>query len=199
LTAGDPPPDRAALASFFVPFALAALCAGNGMGFYDSPELAAAGAGVGVTHPPGHPLWVAMSALFAMIPVGAIPLRIALGQALLLGILGRLAYAIARGLVERVSADSAPPWGVRALALAGALTATLGVGVFRQATRVEVYALAGVLAIAVVALAAREGDTLLAGMNDGDPGAELADKACVIRVPFVRHRYSSPYSHRVVR
>src|SRR5262245_32188600 len=52
------PPRWASLASFAVPFALGALCAGNGMGFYDSPELAAAGVGVGVTHPPGHPLFV---------------------------------------------------------------------------------------------------------------------------------------------
>jgi hypothetical protein len=133
----------AARAAFVLPAALAGLCAGNEMGFYDSPELAAAGAGLGVTHPPGHPAWVVLAALATLVPLGAVPLRIALLSALCLGAIGRLAYAAADALVARVAGAHAGRRLRPAIALASALTATLGPGTFRQATRVEVYALAG--------------------------------------------------------
>ncbi|MEI8255671.1 MAG: DUF2723 domain-containing protein [Deltaproteobacteria bacterium] len=150
----DPPrpPRWAALCSFAVPASLALACAGNGMGFYDSPELAAAGGGLAVTHPPGHPVWSALAAVCSLVPVGALPFRIALGEALCLGGISLLALHAAFGLFVRVAGPHGPrvaPWA----ALAAALTATLGTGVFRQATRVEVYALAGLVTVGLLALA----------------------------------------------
>lgn len=145
----------ASILSFAVPFALAMLCAGNGMGFYDSPEIASAGAGLGVTHPPGHPLFVILAAMATMIPVGAVPLRIALLEATCLGILGWLSFQVAHALARRVSAGVLSPSWTHGLALASALVATVGPGVVRQSTRVEVYALAAVLAVSLLALASR--------------------------------------------
>ena len=122
------------------------------MGWYDSPELAAAGGGLGVTHPPGHPLWSALAALCSMLPLGALPLRIALGQALCLATTGLIAMHCAHALYLRC----AGPHGARLApfaAVAASLIGTLGTGAFRQATRVEVYALAGLVAVLLLALA----------------------------------------------
>lgn len=155
--ASAPPMRWAAAASFAMPFALAALCAGNGMGFYDSPELASSGAGLGVTHPPGHPLFVVAAALASLVPLGAVAFRIALLSALCLGTLGLLAYGVARALVARVGGDALGPRASAVLSLAGSLTATLGPATLRQATRAEVYALAALLALSLLALAERGG------------------------------------------
>jgi hypothetical protein len=143
------------MASFAVPFGLAALCAGDGMGFYDSPELAAAGVGLGVTHPPGHPLFVVLAAMATLVPVGSAPFRLVLVQAACLGLVGRLAFGIGRRLARRVGDEALSPRVVDLAALAGALAATLGPGVLRQASRVEVYALAALVDIALLALATR--------------------------------------------
>lgn len=146
------PPRWAALSCFAVPTALALACAGNGMGFYDSPELAAAGGGLAVTHPPGHPLWSAVAAVCSLVPLGALPFRIAIGEALCLGGIAVLALHASLALFVRVAGAHGTriaPWA----ALAAALTGTLGTGVFRQATRVEVYALAGLVTVGLLALA----------------------------------------------
>lgn len=127
------------------------------MGFYDAPELSAAAQGLGVTHPPGHPSWVALTALATLLPLGTIPFRVALVSGVCLGGVGRLAYGIALRLARAALDDEAltasrdrilPPLA----ALSSALLATLGPAVLRQATRAEVYALAGLLAVSVLAL-----------------------------------------------
>ncbi len=121
------------------------------MGFYDSPELAAAGGGLGVTHPPGHPVWSTLAAVCSLVPLGALPFRIAVGEALCLGGIAWFALHAAFGLFQRVAGTHGTrlaPWA----ALAAALAATLGTGVFRQATRVEVYALAGWVTVGLLAL-----------------------------------------------
>lgn len=164
--AAVPPPARdpthleagCAAASFALPWAASALGAGASMGFYDAAELSAAAHGLGVTHPPGHPLWVAVAALASLLPIGTVPLRIALVSGLLLGVAGRLAYGVALRLARSALDDESLDgrWD-RALpplaALSAALLATVGPAVLRQATRAEVYALAGTLAVAVLALA----------------------------------------------
>lgn len=128
------------------------------MGFYDAAELAAAARGLGVTHPPGHPLWVVCAGLASLVPIGTVPLRVALFSGLCLGAVGRLAFGVALDLARAALDDDAlsSPWDRRlpALsALSASLLATVGPAVVRQATRAEVYALAGACAAAVLALA----------------------------------------------
>ncbi len=142
------------MASFAIPAGAAAWLAGDSMGFLDAPELASAAQGLGVTHPPGHPLWVALASLFTLLPVGTVAFRVALLSSVCLGLTGRFAYAIARSLAAAVDPASVGRRILPALALSAALTATLGPAVFGQATRTEVYALATMLAIVVLALAA---------------------------------------------
>lgn len=129
------------------------------MGHLDAPELAAAAAGLGVTHPPGHPLWVLLhGAGCAFIPIGPAAFRVALVSALWLALVGRAALEITwRATAPSLSssADDAlsPRWRAT-LALGASLLGTLGVASLRQATRSEVYALAALLALLPLALRA---------------------------------------------
>ena len=153
----DPPADDAfedvaALLAFAVPAAAGALVAGGSMGFYDAPELASCGAGLGVSHPPGHPLFVLFGALASMLPIGPVPMRIALAGGLALGLVGRLAFSLALPLARSVAGPRAPRW-MPWLALGHVLGGTLGVAVLRQASRAEVYALAALLAVGSAAAA----------------------------------------------
>ncbi len=159
--APDPnaPAERlAASLSFAIPALVAVWTAGSPMGFWDAPELAAAAQGIGVTHPPGHPLWVVLAAVSTLLPVGTVSFRVALLSGLCLGVAGRLAYGIARRIAaSSLDHESLTSRGDRllgaAVALAASVSATTGPAVLRQATRAEVYALAGALAVAVLALA----------------------------------------------
>nr|MBK7064207.1 DUF2723 domain-containing protein [Deltaproteobacteria bacterium] len=141
--------DYAPLLAFAIPALVGALAGGNSMGFYDAPELASCAAGLGATHPPGHPLFVAVASVATLVPIGTVALRVTLLGALCLGLMGRLAYALTLPLATTVLDGPSPvaarrwlPW----LALGHALGATLGIALVRQTSRAEVYALAGLLA-----------------------------------------------------
>ncbi len=144
--------------SFAIPLALSAWGAGASMGFYDAPELAAAAHGIGVTHPPGHPLWVTLASVAAMLPVATLPYRVALFSGVCLGLVGRVVYSVSRRLAASALDHEALTTRADKLlgpiaALAVAVSATVGPATLRQATRVEVYALAGALAVAVLGVA----------------------------------------------
>jgi len=134
--------------------AAAVLCTGNSMGYYDAPSLAASAAGLGVTHPPGHPLWVALGAVASLLPVGTVALRVALLGGMCLAATGWAVFGLAHRFVSAILARGESLRGastVTALvSLSAAWGATLGVATLRQATRVEVYALALALAVGVV-------------------------------------------------
>ncbi len=140
-------------ASWLIPSVCAVMLMGNGMGFLDAPELAAAAGGLGNTHPPGHPLWVLVHSLASVcIPIGALPLRITLISALFLALLGRSTFALSWRIARDVAQDSLSTRSQSLVALAGSFAATLGVATLRQSTRVEVYAMAGSLAIGALAI-----------------------------------------------
>jgi hypothetical protein len=153
----DQPPDRIAWLSALVPAVAAALLAGSAMGHLDAPELASAAAGLGVTHPPGHPLWVLVHGVAcALVPVGPVAFRVALFSALWLALVGRATLALAWRATE-AAPDSDEPLSLRwrsTLALGASLLASLSVGLLRQSTRSEVYALAALLAVAPFAVRA---------------------------------------------
>lgn len=121
------------------------------MGFFDAPELTASAAGLGVTHPPGHPLWVALGALSTLLPLGDLPFRIALTSGLCLGLISRMAYSVSLRLSTTALSDSPQPIRVWAspLALGAALLSTVGIAPLAQTSRVEVYALASALGLAL--------------------------------------------------
>ncbi|MDB4977239.1 MAG: hypothetical protein JWN48_5580 [Myxococcaceae bacterium] len=120
----------------------AATAAGHGY-WLDSPEFTAAAVGLDIPHPPGHPLFSLWSKPFTWLPVGALPYRVALGEAVASALgLAALQRALARSLAY------SGPGNTRAcalLSLAATWTLAGAYGFWFQSTRAEVYALEAML------------------------------------------------------
>ena len=123
----------------------------------DAGEFVAVAADLGIAHPPGHPLFAVYGKLWSLLPLGALPFRIALGQA--------LAAALAAGLLYRACLSTASAlgagrdWPAKITALACAWLWSLSFGVWFQAVRPEVYALqALVLLLAIERMVALQLD-----------------------------------------
>lgn len=111
------------------------------LSLYDSPELTMAAVTLGLGHPPGQPLHTLLGFACSRLPLPA-PAGVALASA----IPGALAVVPATSLAQQLVAGVLPtrveralPWLVAALGLHAAL--------WEPATRVEVYALATLLAL----------------------------------------------------
>lgn len=131
-----------------VPFALYVATASAFGYWHDGGEFVAAAADLGISHPPGHPLAAMVGAFLTMIPIGALPLRVAIAQS--------LCAAIASGALFLATETTLRAMGVvrQALsvpmALGAAWLTAFGFGFWFQAVRPEVYALnAALFAIAI--------------------------------------------------
>jgi hypothetical protein len=71
----------------------------------DSPEFVAAAFGLGIAHPPGHPLASLLSRLFCLLPVGTISFRVALASA----VEAAACTALVAAISLRVAARLRPP------------------------------------------------------------------------------------------
>ena len=136
----------AAVVTFVVLLATYLGTAAPDLTFWDSPELAAAAHTMGIPHPPGTPLWVVMGRLAAMLFSSAGPARA-------VTLLSVWATAGAGAL----GAAMATRWiGAR-----GAVAAAVGAGammsVWASATETEVYAVALLLAVAMLSVGERAG------------------------------------------
>lgn len=69
------------LAAFFVPFTIYTLTLAPSVTFGDSGELITAAYVLGIPHPPGSPLWLILTKLFMLIPLGSIAWRANLASA----------------------------------------------------------------------------------------------------------------------
>jgi hypothetical protein len=123
---------------------LYALAMARDLSFYDSGELALAALQLGLSHPPGQPLFTLLGFAFSKLTPGA-PL---LGLNFLSALAGGLALLPALSLAERMldpesEASEASSWLVPLVLVLGSQHAAL----WEQATRVEVYALAVLLAL----------------------------------------------------
>jgi Protein of unknown function (DUF2723) len=116
------------------------------VGAGDSAELILAASGLGIPHPPGYALWLLLARLAALIPAGALALRVnavsALTTAAAVGLFWLLACHAGQRLTSRV--------------VATALFATASI-VWASAVEAEVYGLAtaAFLLLALLALRAR--------------------------------------------
>lgn len=123
---------------------VAYLATASGHGYWlDAGEFVAASQQLDIAHPPGHPLTALYGKLFALLPLGPLAFRIALGQA--------VAAALAAGCLFLAGCTAARAMGLQRTALivpTALCTAwlwALGYGVWFQAVRPEVYALQGLL------------------------------------------------------
>jgi hypothetical protein len=124
-----------------------------GVTFWDAGELVAAAYGLGIPHPPGTPLFVALGRVWIMLTGSA------LGVARAMNLLSALATAVAAGVTTWVVARE---MGDRAGAQWGAVAAGLCVGLmtsaWANATETEVYALSTLHVALLFACASKAGE-----------------------------------------
>jgi len=119
-------------------------CSASGHSYWlDSAEFTAAAIQLDIPHPPGHPLFSLWSKPFALLPIGPLPYRVAIAEA--------VAAALALLCVHRAVQRTLDKLGIgdaRArclLALAATWTLAGAYGFWFQAVRAEVYALQALL------------------------------------------------------
>jgi MFS family permease len=151
-----PTSNKPALAVFAVCFAAYAWTASPALGWLDSPELVAAGASLGVSHSPGHPLAGLLGRLATLLPFGDMAFRVNVLSSLCGAAAATAVFAAGRGLLARV-APSFEGGTSDAAAAGAALAFALSWAAWFQGVRAEVYALqAALLGAALVALLAWE-------------------------------------------
>ena len=124
-----------------------------GVTFWDAGELIAAAHGLGIPHPPGTPLYVALGRgwVFATSPV----MSAARAMNVLSAVCTALAGALTAWLIAReTSARALAGWG----AAVGALTAGVMATAWANATETEVYAAALLHVVILLACAVRAGE-----------------------------------------
>jgi hypothetical protein len=104
----------------------------------DSGEFVAAAVQLDIAHPPGHPLSALFGSAIALLPLGSLSFRVALGQALASAAASALHC---RGSAAALSGMELPPRVRWSLALFAAWLSALAYGIWFQAVRPEVYAL----------------------------------------------------------
>lgn len=109
----------------------------------DGGEFVAASAGLGISHPPGHPLAALVGAIPSLLPFGSLALRVALASSLLAALAAGALFLAAETTVRAVGVAS--PWISVPLALGAAWTTAFSYGFWFQAVRTEVYALEAAL------------------------------------------------------
>jgi hypothetical protein len=121
-----------------------------GVTFWDAGEFIAAAHGLGIPHPPGTPLYVALGRVWTLVVA---PLA---GPARAMNVLSALSTAFAGGLTAWLLArETASSRDVAAGAIAGALCAGLMASAWANATETEVYAIALLHALLMLVAAAR--------------------------------------------
>lgn len=141
-----PSPAIAAVVTFVVLLATYLGSAAPDLTFWDSSELVAAAQKVGIPHPPGTPLWIVIGRVASLLFASAGPARAV-----------TLLSVWATAAAGAIGAYMATRWiGAR-----GAVAAAVGAGammsVWSNATETEVYAVALLLAVAMLAVGERAG------------------------------------------
>jgi hypothetical protein len=109
------------------------------LAWLDAAEFTAAAHGLGVAHPPGHPIPSLLGRAFLYLPLGDAALRVSLASALAGALAALGLYRAARALGVR-----------RLLAVAAALGFAFTRAAWEQAARPEVYALEAALVVAAL-------------------------------------------------
>jgi hypothetical protein len=138
--------------------ALYALSMARDLSFYDSGELALAAVQLGLPHPPGQPLFTLLGFAFAKLTWWSPLLGLNLLSALCGGLTLLPALSLAEGMLEQ-EREPLAKW----VAPAALVVGSQHIALWEQATRVEVYALAVLLALWCLARAAY----LLSGAGRG--------------------------------
>lgn len=137
--------------------------ASPGSYWLDGGELVSATIALDIIHPPGHPLTALWGKAFTLLPLGGLPFRVALGQAVA-GALGM--YFLCTALQRATRALELPAAIGGPLAVAASTAIAFCFGLWFQAVRPEVYALQALLLMIAME---RMSALLESGYRDGRP------------------------------
>jgi hypothetical protein len=111
--------------------------------WFDGGEFTAAAINLGISHPPGQPLTCLVGRLFAMLPLGPLALKIALGSAALAALAAAFLYRAIETTVRSLGVTNT--WTVTPLSLGATWFVAGSYGWWFQAVRPEVYSLQAAL------------------------------------------------------
>ena len=90
------------IVSFFVPLIFFILTLSPTVNFGDTGELITAAATLGIPHPPGSPIWVALVHLFTYIPVSSIAYRVNLSSAFFVAASSLVLYILTLDILNQI-------------------------------------------------------------------------------------------------
>ena len=155
----------------------------------DTPKFQFIGYVLGVPHPPGYPLYVLLTHLFSLVPIGTIAYRANLFSAVMASASCVVAYAIARQI-------GAGRWA----STCAALGLATGASFWRSAVFAEVYSLAAVtagLAIALLLAWGARGRTRWLLSAFGSFAAGLGNHLTIVGIVPAFAAYALTRRHRV--
>ena len=127
--------------SLLLSFAVYLLTMGNTVSFFDSGELIAASATLGLAHPPGYPLYVLVGHIFSYIPISNIAFRTNLASALFGAMTVMVVYMITEILLRKIFKDEQSSFKIRATALSASFAFAFSMNQWGQTNMSEVYAM----------------------------------------------------------
>lgn len=116
--------------------------------WYDAGEFVATGLNLGISHPPGHPLYSVVAAAFSLLPVGPLAFRIALGSAVMAAVACAALYLAIETTIRAQGLQRA--WVITPIAVGATWLCAGTQGFWLQAIRPEVYALQAALCFIVI-------------------------------------------------
>lgn len=137
--------------AFVLPLAVYLRTLARDLTFVDSGELAAVATTLGIAHPPGYPLFTLLGHLASLLPLGSPIARVALLSAIATALATALLFRVAWSLVDLGGLPRLRHRLALAGTLAGSMLFAFSSTVWSQSVIVEVYALHGALAMALLA------------------------------------------------
>lgn len=131
-----------------LPFACYLASAAAHSHWYDAGEFVAGGIDLGITHPPGQPLYSLIAAAFSLLPIGPLAFRVALASAAMAAVACGALYLATETTIRAQGLHR--PWVITPIAVGATWLCAGTAGFFLQAARPEVYALQAALCLIVI-------------------------------------------------
>ena len=109
------------LATFLIPFAVYMITLTPTVSFFDSGELISGAATLGISHPPGYPLYVLIGHLFSYIPLGNIAFRVNTASAFFGALAVMVLYLITLNVMKRLFTEEKEQLFIKMAALSSSL------------------------------------------------------------------------------
>lgn len=129
------------LATLLIPFAVYMTTLTPTVSFFDSGELISGTATLGLSHPPGYPLYILVGHVFSYIPLGNIAFRTNVASALFGALAVMVIYLISLNIMKRLFPEEMERLFIRMAAFSSSLMFAFSLNHWGQTNMSEVYAM----------------------------------------------------------